>query len=545
MSLRSAQCSCPFCAADFGKVGAAGARAFAYAVGMDAIEQLKEDLRQGRIDPHRLIELLVTQQRQLVVQERQLEAARQRVEELERKLGELSNGPGSLTPAKIDEPFSVRAEEKRQHEKQQGGCKSELSRKGRRGRLTNADKLLLAERSEDCYPEGVPENDCWLSHTRPVWRLEQGRAVLVAYRIYRASGDRYGRIPGVLGRGEFGMEIVVEVAHLVYVMGLSFDKVSALLRFLQNLPLGKTQVDALLHRLARQWSHEFEMLCTLLANSLVVHADETSWSINSVWAFLSENARVLFFGVHKDAETLAKILDPAKFAGLAISDDAAVYADFTQSQKCWAHLLRKAIKLTLQRPDNQEYRDFADGLLDVYRRACKVRRDGRLSDAGRQRKVEELDDAVLALCVNMWQLELPPLEEGPENDYRLLCNELMKLMLARQLFVFATASDATSPNGAVVPAAGTNNEAERALRTPAQARAGGGARHGADEQDDARGAAANDHRERAGIAAAVSKQIHFERCDRGDRTLEAGGPKLLRRAAGKHESEMPEAGAPQ
>ena len=122
--------------------------------------KLKEDLRQGRIDPHRLIELLVTLQRQLVVQERQLEAARQRVEELERKLGELSNGPGSLTPAKIDEPFSVRAEQKRQHEKQQGGCKRELSRKGRRGRLTNADKLLLAERSKDCYPEGVPENDC-------------------------------------------------------------------------------------------------------------------------------------------------------------------------------------------------------------------------------------------------------------------------------------------------------------------------------------------------------------------------------------------------
>ncbi|MBX9678590.1 MAG: hypothetical protein K2X38_07480 [Gemmataceae bacterium] len=44
-----------------------------------------------------------------------------------------------------------------------------------------------------------------------------------------------------------------------------------MLRFLQNLPLGKTQADALLHRLARQWSHEFEVLCTLLANSLVVH----------------------------------------------------------------------------------------------------------------------------------------------------------------------------------------------------------------------------------------------------------------------------------
>src|SRR5208337_1896327 len=74
--------------------------------------------------------------------------------------------------------------------------------------------------------------------------------------------------------------------------------------------LGKTQVDALLQRLARHWQHEFDVLCTLLANSLVVHTDETSWSINSVWAFLSEKARLVFFGVHKDADTLENILDP-------------------------------------------------------------------------------------------------------------------------------------------------------------------------------------------------------------------------------------------
>jgi transposase len=92
--------------------------------------------------------------------------------------------------------------------------------------------------------------------------------------------------------------------------------------------------------LSRHWQHEFEVLCTLLANSMVVHADETSWSIHSVWAFLSEQARVLLFGVHKDGDTLEKILDPATFAGIMISDDAAVYANFSQSQKCWAHLLR-------------------------------------------------------------------------------------------------------------------------------------------------------------------------------------------------------------
>ena len=139
-----------------------------------------------------------------------------------------------------------------------------------------------------------------------MWRLEEGRAVLIAYQIYRGPNNQYGKIPGVLGRSEFGMEIVVEIAYFVYVIGLSFDKVCLTLQFLQNLPLGKTQADALLRQLSRHWQHEFDVLCTLLANSLVVHTDETSWSINSVWAFLSEKARVVFFGVHKDADTLAR-----------------------------------------------------------------------------------------------------------------------------------------------------------------------------------------------------------------------------------------------
>lgn len=424
---------------------------------MDAINQLKEDVRQGRVDVDRLIDVIVSLQRQL-------EAARQRIEELEKKPG----GPGAPTPAKVDQPFSMRAEEKRQRDRNKNKLK--LSRRGRRGRLTSADKLKLAERTVPCYPEGVPVKDCWLSHARPVWRLEGGRAVLIAYQIYRGPGNRYGQIAGVLGRGEFGMEIILEIAYFVYVIGLSFDKVCLMLQFMQGLSLGKTQVDALLQRLSRHWQHEFDVLCTLLANSLVVNTDETSWSINSVWAFLSEKARLVFFGVHKDAETLKQILDPETFAGLVISDDYAVYAHFSQSQKCWAHLLRKAIKLTLQEPNNQEYRTFADGLLAIYRKACGVQRDGRLSDAGRKRKVAALDDEILELCAAVWALELPPLETSPENDYRLLVNEVMRLMLDHQLFSFVTTPAAVQPNGQSETVSGTNNESERTLRTEAQAR---------------------------------------------------------------------------
>jgi transposase len=421
---------------------------------MDAIEQLKEDVRTGRTDANRLVDLIATLQHEL-------QAAKQRITELEKQLA------GTSGPAKVDEPFSLRAEEKRQEAR--GKKRRKPKGKGRRGRVCTADKVAQAKRTEEVYPDGVSPSDCWLSHTRPVWRLEQGQAVLVAYRVYRGPNNQYGKIPGVLGRSEFALEIVVAVAFQVYVVGLSFDKACLLLNFFQNLKLSKAQANALLHQLARQWHKQFDVLCTLLANSLVVHADETSWSLNSVWAFLSEKARLLLFGVHKDAATLAALLDPATFAGILISDDAAVYALFTQAQKCWAHLLRKAIKLTLQDPNNAEYRPFADRLLEIYREACRVQRDGRLGDAGRARKVAALDDEILELCLPMWLAELPPLE-GLADDYRRLVNEVMRLMLAKELFTFVTAKPVEQPNGETQPVGGTNNEAERTLRNPATAR---------------------------------------------------------------------------
>jgi transposase len=417
------------------------------------IEQLKQDVREGRIDLERLVDLIGMLQRQL-------NRANKRIAELESKLG------GSPTE-KVDQPFSLSAEEQRQAER--GKTKRKQNKPFRRGRMTKAGKIDLAVRTERVFPKGVPEEFCTLSHTRPVWRLEDGQAVIVAYEIYRGPNSQYGKIDGVLGRSEFGMEIVLSLAYLVHVTRISFDKACQLLKFFQNVTLKKSQADALLNQLSQAWEGEFHVLCTLLANSAVVHADETSWSIHSVWAFLSEKARLLFFGVHKDAATLEAILDPQTFQGIVVSDDAAVYRNFSQSQKCWAHLLRKAIKLTLLEPSNPDYRQFTDRLLEIYRAACRVQQDQRFHDEGRKRKVAELDDQIVELCGGIWSADLPPLE-GPDDDLRLLCNELMRLMLDRQLFVFVTAADITFPDGTTQPVGGTNNEAERTLRGPAEAR---------------------------------------------------------------------------
>ena len=187
-----------------------------------------------------------------------------------------------------------------------------------------------------------------------------------------------------------------------------------------------------------------------------MHADETGWSINSVWAFLSESARVIVFGCHKDGDTLDAVLPKDLFDGILVSDDAAVYRGFSKAQKCWAHLLRKAIRLTLLEPDNASYREFLDGLLSVYRTAKRYSADQRLGEAGRLHRIDELSDMMTELCGDRFMDDTKPATET-EKDFFNLVHELVRLMGDDELFTFVLHPEA----------AGTNNEAERTLRSPA------------------------------------------------------------------------------
>ena len=177
----------------------------------------------------------------------------------------------------------------------------------------------------------------------------------------------------------------------------------------------------------------------------------------------------MLFGVHKDAATLREILDPATFASILAGDDAAVYSGFTRAQKCWAHLLRKAVKLTLQDANNSEYRDFTDQLLQIYREACRVRDDRRLGDAGREDKVGELEDRLGELCrARPGEPAVSP--GGVADDHRRLVNELNRLLTADELSAFVLAPPVEQTTGETRPVDGTNNEAERTLRNAALAR---------------------------------------------------------------------------
>jgi len=147
------------------------------------VEQFAKDVHAGAIPVDRLIELIVTLQRELQAAKQELDQARRRIEELERR-------PGN-SPPNVSQPFSVRAEEQRQAAR--GKKRRPPKRWSRGGRPTTAEKVGQAARTEKVFPAGVPPRDCRLSHTRPVWRLENGQAVLVAYEIYRGPKNQYGK----------------------------------------------------------------------------------------------------------------------------------------------------------------------------------------------------------------------------------------------------------------------------------------------------------------------------------------------------------------
>ena len=406
----------------------------------------------------RILELRdVEQAKRIEVQAKRIDDQVKLIEEQARRIEELEKRNPTQ---RLDEAYSMKAEEKRQADAEGSGkSKRGKNKSTRRGRVDTATKLARATRHEEIFPSEFRKGDCRLRYSRPVWRIIDGRAVLVAYHIHAGPDGRVPQIPGVPKRGEFGSEIITALAFQHFISGLPLDTVLGEFSFYWELTLRKSQADAMLNRLAKEWLPEFDALCQLLAVSAVVYADETSWSINSVWAFLSEKVRLTVFGCRKDGETLAVLLKKGEFQGILISDDAAVYQGFNRAQKCWAHLIRKAIKLTLLKPNRIRYRRFLDSLLAIYRRGKAIAADRRLSEAGRLARVGELVDAVCD-CTGARFSDSSVPGDDVERDFFNLIHEIVRLLGEDELFTYVIHPQADA----------TNNESERSLRPAAQDR---------------------------------------------------------------------------
>jgi len=150
-----------------------------------------------------------------------------------------------------------------------------------------------------------------------------------------------------------------------------------------------------------------------------------------------------------------------------------------EHQLCWAHLIRKAIKLMLQNPDETEYVDFWDQLCLIYHDAkqcskevaASVAGDRLNTTAGRQAIIEELQTRIRELCDRREETIItakaaskaqPPIEPTTSHVASLIRLQRELADNLECLFVFVEHPE-------VEP---TNNRSERNARREAEIRKG-------------------------------------------------------------------------
>jgi transposase len=289
--------------------------------------------------------------------------------------------------------------------------KKKKPKKKSTGRKPTRNKRKLATQVIDIYADGVAREQCVRHRSQLAWRIFDGKAVYVCYRIYDLPDSTSVPVPAGLrnSRSEFGIEIILILAFLHYWIGVSLDNARQTMNFFTGLNLSKGQADSLLSQLANDWDEQYDTIAQLLALQMIVYIDETGWRVGDkscyTWVF-STSMHVLYrCGVSRKKTEATDVLGES-FGGIGVTDDYAAYRDmFSQHQLCWAHLIRKAIKLALQNPNEPQYAEFLDGLCSIYDDAKQLRDDALVQDAladaedaSQVSVVTQLQNRITSLC---------------------------------------------------------------------------------------------------------------------------------------------------
>lgn len=400
-------------------------------------------------------------------------ALKKRIAELEEALKNKADSKTSKQP-KFSLNYGVERNQPEQIEQ-----KKRKRRKPSTGRVPNARKFEHPDNSLDIFPDDCSPAQCVLQRQQGAWRLVDGKAQYIRYSIYAPENTQtLPTIPGIRGNtSEYGIEIIVALAFLVYWIGISIDKAREIFEFFTGLALSKGQADSLLNQLAKDWEKEYAIIAATIVRAAVLYVDETGWKVGKkncyTWIFSTLTEVLYKCGVGRGKDVLNETLGE-KFDGTGVSDDYAAYDSiFSKHQLCWAHPLRKSLELTLRNPENKEYRRFSAALFNVYYDAVRLSKDKRLT-VGREAKAEMLERRLRRLCrrhgetIVTEKLAAESRKRDPQSLISVTSDsEATMIRLQNQLYEKSSNMFVFVRNPEVEP---TNNRSERQARPEALAR---------------------------------------------------------------------------
>jgi len=255
------------------------------------IRELKEQLRQ--------------RDAQIKEQAARIKELEKQIEELKKLLVEKARSKESKPPKEATN-YSVARHERKQRKKRR--------RKNSTGRKPKDGKRDRATETVDLYWYGVRRRKCVLRREQFVWRLIDGSAKYVHYRIFdEPDSTELPPVDGVRnGKCEYGVEVLVTLAYLVYWTGVSMDKACGIFTFFTGLKLSKSQADSLLSQLAADWQIEYDAIAELVAAAAVLYIDETGWKVGRrscyTWIFSTLSTVLLKCGVGRGKAVLTDVL---------------------------------------------------------------------------------------------------------------------------------------------------------------------------------------------------------------------------------------------
>ncbi|MGI9106675.1 MAG: IS66 family transposase [Pyrinomonadaceae bacterium] len=325
------------------------------------------------------------------------ESLRGELQRLKRKAVEgffSSSTPSSKIPLKENAP-----EEK---SKKQGGAKL--------GHQGHGRQAHTKEEVEEVRVVKVEATDCPTCHValwqkgsvpRSVLDLTAMKVKKLLYELerkYCPACQTYlqARVASLLPKMLLSNELLSEVVESHYVHGIPLGRIT------ERLKVNYSTIIASLHRLGKLFAPCVESLKEEYRQSVVRHADETSWRVDGAggycWLFASDKLSLYLYRQTRSATVVKEVFGTTPLAGYLVVDRYNGYNRVPcKLQYCYAHLSRDLKDEAARFEENQEVVEFVARMRQLLAEAMTLRGKS-LSDKAYYREARKIKREILSLC---------------------------------------------------------------------------------------------------------------------------------------------------
>ncbi|KKK98589.1 hypothetical protein LCGC14_2641230, partial [marine sediment metagenome] len=240
-----------------------------------------------------------------------------------------------------------------------------------------ADDVIEVDCEEKVCPNCAANLEGMGSRDRSVLDIDPPKIKKVVYKLKRSRCPKCGcnfraKPPGVLPKFLFSNKLLAYLASEHYLHNRTMGKLEKL------TGINKGSLIDGMHHLGKVFDRVPEKLINSYRQSLVKHADETSWRNDGqngyAWLFCTSDISIFRLRKSRSSKVPKEVFGNKDLPGVLVVDR---YNGYNKSpckiQYCYAHLLRNVQDLTKEFPNNSEIQSFVETVAPLLSKAMGLR----------------------------------------------------------------------------------------------------------------------------------------------------------------------------